>query len=171
MKCKWYMLDRDSRDILNHVRQISLQVWSSTARNNVKHEVLWTVTEKIAKMAILLIGQMNSLFARQEVFLIFLILSSKPSFCSKGWSDNSVPRGGLSLKDLADSEGLTKLFASDGYFTDTSQENVKPFGGIKIQYEAQKLSASLRWISNDEIGVTTMQVCFYFRQSCNVLKI
>ena len=109
-------------------------------------------------MAILLVGQKNSVLFRQETFLIFLIITVKTSLCSKGWHDNSVPRGGLSLKDLADSEGLTKLFASDGYFTDTSQEDLKPFGGIKIQYEAQKLSASLRWLSNDEIGVTTMQV-------------
>ena len=105
-------------------------------------------------MAILLVGQRNNVLVRQETFLILMILTARSVITS-----DNVGHGGLSLKDLTDGEGLTKLFASDGYFRDTSQEEVKPFGGINIQYEAQKLSASLRWLSNDEIGVTTMQVC------------
>ena len=105
-------------------------------------------------MAILFVGQSNYFL----LLRILLIISASQGVISKDWHDDDIGRGGLSLKELADSEGLTKLFASDGYFMDTSQEKVKPFGGINIKYEAQKLSASLRWISNDEIGVTTMQV-------------
>ena len=105
-------------------------------------------------MAILLVGQSNYFI----LLRILLIISASQDVVSKDYDDD-IGRGGLSLKELADSEGLTKLFASDGYFMDTSQEKVKPFDGINIKYEAQKLSASLRWISNDEIGVTTMQVC------------
>lgn len=111
-------------------------------------------------MAILPVGQRNNVLVRQETFLILLIISSKSIFSSDEWDDNKVGRGGLSLKDLTDSEVLTELFANDGYFRDTSQEDVKPFDGINIQYEAQKLSASLRWLSNDEIGVTTMQAVY-----------
>lgn len=68
--------------------------------------------------------------------------------------------GGLKLKELTDSEKLSQLFRieKDGYFTDTEQIEVKPFAGINIQTEAQKLAANLRWISNEEIGVTAMQV-------------
>lgn len=110
-------------------------------------------------MAIMLVGQRNNFLLRLDTILVLLLISVNTRVTSKDWSDNDIGRGGLSLKELTDSEGLTKLIASDGYFTDTSQETVKPFGGINIKYEAQKLSASLRWISNDEIGVTKMQVC------------
>lgn len=73
---------------------------------------------------------------------------------------DQLKSGGLNLKDLGDGDSLTKLFASDGYFTDTRQEEIKPFNGINIQNEAQKLSANLRWLSNEEIGVTTMQAIY-----------
>ena len=46
------------------------------------------------------------------------------------------------------------------YDFDTSQEDPDPLklGGISISEEAKKLSLKLRQISNDEIGVTTIQV-------------
>lgn len=94
------------------------------------------------------------------IYVICTVLIS--AFGANDW--NAVPRSdqlqtsGLNLKDLGDGDSLTKLFASDGYFTDTRQDEVKPFNGISIQNEAQKLSANLRWLSNEEIGVTTMQV-------------
>lgn len=77
-------------------------------------------------------------------------------------SDNTSNRrttSGFNSKD-PDVEKLSQLFKieSDGYFTDTEQVPVRPFSGVSIQNEAQKLSANLRWISNEEIGVTPMQV-------------
>lgn len=51
--------------------------------------------------------------------------------------------------------------SDDGeYFTDTRQEAVNPadMGGVIIQQASQDLSARLRWLSNDEIGITNMQV-------------
>lgn len=51
----------------------------------------------------------------------------------------------------------------DGYYRDNSlskQEAINPkdFGGIIIEHQAQRLSAHLRRLTNEEIGVTTMQV-------------
>ena len=33
-----------------------------------------------------------------------------------------------------------------------------PLGVMSIQHESQRLSARLRWLSNDELGITNMQV-------------
>ena len=54
--------------------------------------------------------------------------------------------------------------ADEGYLTDNRQEAVSPkqLGGIVIQTESERLSAGLRWITNDEIGITKMQVRIYF---------
>ena len=59
-----------------------------------------------------------------------------------------------------DHESLKALFGEDGYFSDTRQDPVDPsiLGGIRLQVEASKLSAKLRWISNEELGITHMQV-------------
>lgn len=48
----------------------------------------------------------------------------------------------------------------EGYLTDTRQKAVNPgdMGGVVIQQASQDLSARLRWLSNDEIGITNMQV-------------
>ena len=67
--------------------------------------------------------------------------------------------GGLNVKNL---DGTTdrRTFVDDVYVTDNKQDPVSPemLGGIIIQHESQKLSARLRWLSNDEIGITNMQV-------------
>lgn len=43
---------------------------------------------------------------------------------------------------------------------DTTQEDADPLklGGIRLREEAKKLSARLRRLSNEEMGITTMQV-------------
>ncbi|KAL4236844.1 VWFA and cache domain-containing protein 1 [Mactra antiquata] len=71
--------------------------------------------------------------------------------CANDWDSNTSKGTNINIK---------KLFSEDGYFTDTSQDEVKPFNGIDIQVEAQKLSANLRWLSNEEIGVTKMQMIY-----------
>ncbi|CAL1540838.1 unnamed protein product [Lymnaea stagnalis] len=60
--------------------------------------------------------------------------------------------GGLSSSDSEDTE----------YLTDTRQEAVNPtdMGGVIIQQASQDLSARLRWLSNDEIGITNMQAIY-----------
>ena len=57
----------------------------------------------------------------------------------------------------------------DGYVTDHKQDPVSPemLGGIIIQHESQDLSARLRWLSNDEIGITKMQVSETLWKCCN----
>jgi hypothetical protein len=67
----------------------------------------------------------------------------------------------LNVKNL---DGTTDRRTSydDGYsVTDNKQDPVSPemLGGIITQHESQKLAARLRWLSNDEIGITHMQVC------------
>ncbi|KAH3694838.1 hypothetical protein DPMN_082279 [Dreissena polymorpha] len=57
-------------------------------------------------------------------------------------------------------ESLDDFFASDGYLTNPEQEKVAPFGGIQVENEAKKLAARLRLISNEEIGVTKMQLIY-----------
>lgn len=96
------------------------------------------------------------------IAVIVLIISVQGT---QSLSDRLLNRrnsGGLNIKELTDAEKLSKLFQveNDGYFTDTEQVQVKPFAGINIQNEAQKISANLRWISNEEIGVTAMQVIY-----------
>lgn len=69
----------------------------------------------------------------------------------------------LKLKNLdATTERRTFEYDEDGYVTDNKQDPISPelLGGIVIQHEAQKLSARLRWLSNDEIGITNMQAIF-----------
>lgn len=67
--------------------------------------------------------------------------------------------GKLNVRNL---DGTTdrRTIVDEGYVTDNKQEPVSPemLGGIIIQHESQKLSARLRWLSNDEIGITNMQV-------------
>ena len=55
------------------------------------------------------------------------------------------------------------LNGGDGYAFDTRQEAVDPrkMGGIRIENEARRLSSKLRRLSNNEIGVTAMQVSVY----------
>ncbi|XP_076463028.1 VWFA and cache domain-containing protein 1-like [Babylonia areolata] len=75
---------------------------------------------------------------------------------------NSVDESGeLNVRNL---DGTTdrRTSVDDGYVTDNKQDPVSPemLGGIIIQHESQKLSARLRWLSNDEIGITNMQAIF-----------
>ena len=68
-----------------------------------------------------------------------------------------------------------KLLPSDAevddsrYVFDTSQEDVDPrrMGGIHIREEARKLAFKFNKLSNEEIGVTAMQVCMsvYYQSS------
>jgi len=94
------------------------------------------------------------------MFAVVLSLMVQCILCANDRNLYRRNSGGLNIKELTDAEKLSKLFKieSDGYFTDTEQVQVKPFSGINIQNEARKLSANLRWISNEEIGVTAMQV-------------
>jgi len=67
--------------------------------------------------------------------------------------------GKLNVRNL-DGTPDRRTFVDEGYVTDNKQDPVSPemLGGIIIQHESQKLSARLRWLSNDEIGITNMQV-------------
>ena len=79
-----------------------------------------------------------------------------------------VNSGKVHLKHLGEhGKSVPSLLNEDGYFADTRQEKPDPhvLGGVHIEHEAQKLSAQLRWLSNEEIGITNMQVCtvnFFF---------
>lgn len=76
------------------------------------------------------------------------------------WLKN-ISSGRLHLRNLGEKGDEVHTKAGDGgYFRDTRQEipDSSAFGGIKIDHEAQKLSARLRWLSNEEIGITKMQV-------------
>ncbi|XP_061168196.1 VWFA and cache domain-containing protein 1-like [Saccostrea echinata] len=78
------------------------------------------------------------------------------------WLKN-ISSGRLQLRNLGEKED--KVYTGlndDGYFPDTRQETPDPsvLGGIKIKHEAQKLSARLRWLSNEEIGITKMQAIY-----------
>lgn len=108
-------------------------------------------------MATVRVGQMRPIPLSTMLLISFVILNVSTTVTCV-LDTKKLKETGLTLKDLGNSDSLTKLFASDGYFTDTTQEKVKPFNGISIQNEAQKLSANLRLLSNEEIGVTTMQV-------------
>ena len=59
-----------------------------------------------------------------------------------------------------DGIGDRRKYVENPYSIDPQQDPVSPemLGGIIIQHESQKLSAQLRWLSNDEIGITVMQV-------------
>ncbi len=59
-------------------------------------------------------------------------------------------------------ENLNNQNDKDGiYMFDTSQEAVDPkkMGGIVIQQEAENFAYKFRMLSNEEVGVTAMQVC------------
>ena len=92
------------------------------------------------------LGQSFPLFSRILCFCCFVTVYSQRN------------TGGLNLKQLQDGEKLAQILASDGYFADLEQEKVEPFGGISIETEAKKLGATLRWLSNEEVGVLKMQV-------------
>ncbi|KAL5022166.1 hypothetical protein ScPMuIL_001321 [Solemya velum] len=68
----------------------------------------------------------------------------------------------ISLRDVDGQERKQLMFSDDSYFLDNRQDQVDPkqLGGIRIQNEAQKISAHLRWLSNEEIGVTKMQAIY-----------
>lgn len=72
---------------------------------------------------------------------------------------NDRTQGKVSLHNIGEQDRLAKLL-DDGYFTDTRQDAVSPkiLGGIDIAKEASKISMQLRWITNQEIGITDMQV-------------
>lgn len=80
------------------------------------------------------------------------------------WLKN-LSSGRLHLRNLGEKDDhhdhVHTRASDDGYSPDTRQETPNPtvFGGIKIEHEARKLSARLRWLSNEEIGITKMQVC------------
>lgn len=80
------------------------------------------------------------------------------------WLKN-LSSGRLHLRNLGEKDAhhdhVHTRASDDGYSPDTRQETPNPtvFGGIKIEHEARKLSARLRWLSNEEIGITKMQVC------------
>lgn len=75
------------------------------------------------------------------------------------WLKN-ISSGRLQLRNLEKDDKIHTGVSDDGYFPDARQEPPDPsvLGGIRIEHEAQKLSARLRWLSNEEIGITKMQV-------------
>ncbi|KAK3089856.1 hypothetical protein FSP39_007106 [Pinctada imbricata] len=86
------------------------------------------------------------------------IVSTEDSEWLKG-----IKPGKLRLKNLGERDkSFSKLLSDDGYFADTRQEKPDPkvLGGVHIDHEAQQLSAQLRWLSNEEIGITNMQAIY-----------
>lgn len=81
------------------------------------------------------------------------------------WLKN-LSSGRLHLRNLGEKDDhhdhVHTRASDDGYSPDTRQETPNPtvFGGIKIEHEARKLSARLRWLSNEEIGITKMQAIY-----------
>ena len=72
-----------------------------------------------------------------------------------------TPRRTISLSGDLNVMAGSDLFDGEGYMADNPQEKPDPaqLGGIGIQNEANRLAAQLRMLSNQEIGVTDMQVC------------
>ncbi|KAL3869969.1 hypothetical protein ACJMK2_042589 [Sinanodonta woodiana] len=100
-------------------------------------------------------------------FLIVFVVqvSSQDTNDLKDWLKNGLNGAGrITIGDVDSNDDLSKLFTQDGYFTDLDiiqdLPNIKALGGINIEHEAQKLSARLRWLSNEEIGVTAMQAIY-----------
>ncbi|XP_055956054.1 VWFA and cache domain-containing protein 1 [Patella vulgata] len=102
-----------------------------------------------------------------QLWLSVLLLMHRVDFTlqdDNNWiGNNGVNSDRIKLRNLgARHHRRTADTDNDGYVTDNRQENVSPkmLGGIVIQHESQKLSARLRWLSNDEIGITTMQAIY-----------
>ena len=109
-----------------------------------------------------LIGHKNkvSLSKRVIVFTCILFVNNFAlTVCDQKRDANQVKGARNDMNVSRPDPGIINYFSSDGYFSDTRQEEVLPFGGVNTKNEAKKLSASLRWLSVEEIGVVTMQVC------------
>ncbi|XP_012946227.1 VWFA and cache domain-containing protein 1 isoform X2 [Aplysia californica] len=86
----------------------------------------------------------------------------------QGWIGPSDNHGGrIKLRNIdLDPSSKRKIggfpVQDEGYSTDTRQEPANPaeIGGVIIQQESQKLSARLRWLSNEEIGILNMQAVY-----------
>jgi hypothetical protein len=96
---------------------------------------------------------------QRVIFILSVVLISLTSIKSQKLKSKRDLYNYGNLNDI-DHEALKALFGEDGYFSDTRQDRVDPsiLGGIRLQVEASKLSAKLRWISNEELGITHMQV-------------
>lgn len=99
-------------------------------------------------------------------FYVVLLFSFDFWTCvnSEKWDRQIRDTENLNLHNLGSkNEKLTRLFTKDGYFTDTRQDAVNPkvLGGIVIENEAYKLSQRLRWLRDEEMCVTNMQVGIY----------
>ena len=80
--------------------------------------------------------------------------------------DESKPIGVVHFNNPKLLEGLDEEDDLFGY--DMSQESTDPqlMGGIMIKEEARILGSKLRRLSNDEIGVTSMQVRMLKKDVC-----
>lgn len=96
---------------------------------------------------------------QRVIFILSVVLISLTTIKSQKLKSKRDLHNYGNLNNI-DHEALKALFGKDGYFSDTRQDHVDPsiLGGIRLQVEASKLSAKLRWISNEELGITHMQV-------------
>lgn len=123
-------------------------------------------------MSFFTLGFFNMASGRRENMMrtLFCLHLSVMFFCNHicasqeedtKWVDEHVDDSRkIKLRNLDETTDRRTLDLDDGYVTDNRQDPVNPemLGGIIIQHESQKLSARLRWLSNDEIGITNMQV-------------
>ncbi len=93
------------------------------------------------------------------LFMNYVVYSVQDDHNWIGQSSGSSGRIKLRNFDVKHQRRTVEI-TDEGYLTDNRQESVSPkqLGGIVIQAESEKLSAGLRWLSNDEIGITNMQV-------------
>ena len=98
---------------------------------------------------------------QRVIFILSVVLISLTSIKSQRLKSKRDLYNYGNLNNI-DHEALKALFGEDGYFSDTRQDRVDPsiLGGIRLQVEASKLSAKLRWISNEELGITHMQAIY-----------
>lgn len=103
----------------------------------------------------------NLLCLQTTVIIIFSRICVSYEDEHKWIGPNFDDAGKIKLRNLDATTDHRTFEFDDGYVTDNRQDPVSPemLGGIIIQHESQKLSARLRWLSNDEIGITNMQVC------------
>ena len=92
--------------------------------------------------------------------IIYFILLFSFLNCDKTFDNLSdEEKEKIRLRNIA-SDDIQSMFNNDGSLTDTRQDPVTPrlIGGIDIAKEAAKFSLYLRWLSNEEIRTTYMQV-------------
>lgn len=95
------------------------------------------------------------------LYLILLLRNIPESLSGDIANGNGDKVGKINLKSFdSNSEKRTRLYDDEGYYRDTSQDKPAPkdLDGIVIGNQALVLSARLRWLTNEEMGVTTMQV-------------